>query len=148
MPSDCCTSSWGYSNIVLKNELICLSNWACLMISQGRMWSSYLTISKVKAAERVCFGGLWHLIVWPVCLNLIWVLNPWTGSDIWNKLPFSGSHSTVPVWRRTAVLKINREDSLWVRGDVQNNMRQNVDEISAAVMWRMTLMCTMHLHFI
>lgn len=148
MPSDCFTSSWGYSNIALKNELIGLSNWVCLMISQGQIWSSYLSISEVKAVERVCFGGLWHLMVRPVCLNLIWVLKPGTGSDIWNKLPFSGSHSTVPVWRRTAMLKINREDSLWVRGDMQDNVRQNVDEISAAVMQRMTLTCTMHLHFI
>lgn len=45
-------------------------------------------------------------------------------------------------------MKINREDSPRVRGDVQNNVRQNVDEISAAVMPRMTLTCTVHLHFI
>lgn len=36
------------------------------------------------------------------------------------------------------MLKINREDSLPVRGEARNNARQNVDEISEAVMQRMT----------
>lgn len=47
-----------------------------------------------------------------VCLYLIWVLNTGTRSDILNKpiqfLPVvTGEEGTIPVWRRTTVLKIN-----------------------------------------
>lgn len=56
-PSDCSMSS--YLNISKKKKISKTteqSNLACLMIILTL--SSYLTISKVKAVERVCFGGL------------------------------------------------------------------------------------------
>lgn len=82
-----------------------------------------------------------------VCLHLIWVLNPGTGSGISNNsysLLLSGEEDMFPVWRRTAMLKINWKDSRWVKGDVQ----KNVDELSEPVMEYITLLHTAHIHFI
>lgn len=92
------------------------------MISQCQMLSSYLTINGVRTVKLICFRGLWLLMVGYVCLYLIWVLNPGTGSGISNNsysMALNGEEDMFPVWRRTAMLKINWKDSRWVKGDVQ-----------------------------
>lgn len=108
-------------------QLIDLSNLACFMINQCQMLSSYLTINGVRTVKLICFWGLWLLMVGYVCLYLIWVLNPGTGSGISNNsysMVLSSEEDMFPVWRRTAMLEINWKDSRCVKGDVQKKKKK------------------------